>query len=416
LGERHAGEQSQKAMEEVFGVFFDRLVSEWNPCRDAQGNLRFHWDEELGAYDVEVCLDQLEPESTRLRPLLDAVYRQAEERGDRAVDLAPIRRLVAALVETSGRHKLHGMDPPKFGVHACAAGSVDCPHCRYGYPHDRVPRCRRRKMRLVKGDREGSWFARFPCNDRLACSFEEHLLLCNLGNVDWRPCLNLWAVVEYITKYATKAPKGSRRLGEVLKDAVEEVCKYTPEGEGGDLLRKSLQKVYARTLGGRDFHLFEAMQLGLRLPLVFPFLDVVTMNVMGPRRVKNKAEVRRELDRGVNPEEMEMEWDSKVDNFDKRLRLLRRMQRGSRSIEEGEVRYASLFEFYWKFSVSNGRICRSFKPVCLMVTPSFGADCANVAHERHEDYARVCVLAYWRHAHGGAARDASASHARGPGS
>ena len=397
LGERHAGEQSQKAMEEVFGVFFDRLVSEWNPCRDAQGNLRFHWDAELGAHDVEVCLDQREPESTRLRPLLDAVYRQAEERGDRAVDLAPVRRLVAALVETSGRHKLHGMDPPKFGVHACAAGSVDCPHCRYGYPHDRVPRCRRRKMRLVKGDREGSWFARFPCNDRLACSFEEHLLLCNLGNVDWRPCLNLWAVVEYITKYATKAPKGSRRLGEVLKDAVEEVCKYTPEGEGGDLLRKSLQKVYARTLGGRDFHLFEAMQLGLRLPLVFPFLDVVTLNVMGPRRVKNKAEVRRELDRGVNPEEMEMEWDSKVDNFDKRLRLLRRMQRGSRSIEEGEVRYVSLFEFYWKFLVSNGRICRSFKPVCLMVTPSFGADCANVAHERHEDYARVCVLAYWRH-------------------
>ena len=68
--------------------------------------------------------------------------------------------------------------------------------------------------------------------------------------------------------------------------------------------------------------------------------------------MKNKTEVRRELDRGVDREEMEMEWDSKVDYFDKRLRLLRRMQRGSRSIEEGEVRNVSLFEFYWQVLVS----------------------------------------------------------------
>ncbi len=78
-------------------------------------------------------------------------------------------------------------------------------------------------MQLVKGDREGQWHARFPRNDGLCCSYEEHVLLANMGNVDWRPCLKLWAVVQYVTKYATKAPKGSRRRNEVVKAAVEEV-------------------------------------------------------------------------------------------------------------------------------------------------------------------------------------------------
>ena len=102
---------------------------------------------------------------------------------------------------------------------------------------------------MERGAREGQWHARFPRNDRLCCSYEAHILLANMGNVDWRPVLNLWAVVQYVTKYATKAPKGSRKLNEVLKDAVDEVCKYEAEGEGVDLLRRSLQKVYAQSEG-----------------------------------------------------------------------------------------------------------------------------------------------------------------------
>ena len=116
---------------------------------------------------------------------------------------------------------------------------------------------------MEKGDREGQWHAHFPRNDRLCCSYEPHILLANMGNIDWRPVLNLWAVVQYVTKYATKAPKGSRKLHEVLKDAVDEVCTYVPEGEGADFLRRSIQKFFARSFGERDFHAYEAVQLGL---------------------------------------------------------------------------------------------------------------------------------------------------------
>ena len=97
---------------------------------------------------------------------------------------------------------------------------------------------------MEKGDLLGAWHLRFPRNDPLVCSYEPHVLLANMGNVDWRPMLNLWAVVEYVSKYAAKAPKGSRSLGEA------EVCRYTPEGNGTDLFRMSLQKVYSRTVGG----------------------------------------------------------------------------------------------------------------------------------------------------------------------
>ena len=124
-------------------------------------------------------------------------------------------------------------------------------------------------MRLEKGDKPGSWFARFPRNDKLCCNYEQHLLLDNLGNVDWRPCMNLWAVCEYITKYATKAPKGTKRMGDVLAAAVDEVCKFELESEGVDMLRKTLQKVFSKTVGDRDYGIFEAVHLGLRLPLIF---------------------------------------------------------------------------------------------------------------------------------------------------
>ena len=80
-------------------------------------------------------------------------------------------------------------------------------------------------VELETGDREGQWQARFPRNDQLVCSYEPHVLLANVGNIDWRPMLNLWAVVEYVTKYATKAPGKSKSLREVLRQTVDEVCK-----------------------------------------------------------------------------------------------------------------------------------------------------------------------------------------------
>ena len=268
--------QSQRAMEAEFWKYFGRRVLEWNPCFSEEGErrVRFSWSAALQAHDVEADVAEVEsgeaakPERARLGAVLEEVF-AAEERGE-SLDLGPLRRLVAALVQTSGRHDRHGKGPPDPKKDPCARGSEKCPYCRYGFPHRLVARGGARRMHLERGDREGQWDARFPRNDALCTSYEPHLLLANGGNVDWRPCMNLWAVVEYVTKYATKAPEGSRALGEVLRSAMDEVSKYSVEGEGVDLMRRSLQKFYARCLGERSYGVFEAVRLGLGLPLVIP--------------------------------------------------------------------------------------------------------------------------------------------------
>ena len=97
------------------------------------------------------------PERARLRTVLDRVFREEEldaKTGQaKPVDLTPVRRLVAALVESSGRHKLHLRCAPKLGVHACARGKPECPTCRYGFPLPRVARGGARPMRLDKGEK-----------------------------------------------------------------------------------------------------------------------------------------------------------------------------------------------------------------------------------------------------------------------
>ena len=201
-------------------------------------------------------------------------------------------------------------------------------------------------MIIERGEREGQWHARFPRNDRLCCSYEAHVLLANMGNVDWRPVLNLWAVVQYVTKYATKAPKGSRRLNEVLKDAVDEVCTYVPEGEGADFLRRSIQKFFARTLGERDFHAYEAVHLGLQLPQVIPLMPAVSLNTAGTRPLKAAQEMR------LKGDDETVHHDSRVDRFNKRLQLVRKQRGdGHLKVSEVEVRDLSLYEFWSKHTV-----------------------------------------------------------------
>ena len=373
--------------EEEFFQYFGRLVSEWNPAFSADGEPRFVLADEI---DMD-GLDLKDPQRVRLRPVLDVLFEQGES--GEPMDLGPLRQIVTALVQTSGRHTQHRYDPPVFGKHACAHGTPGACFCRYGFPHRCVQRCALRKMILEKGNREGSFNARFPRNDGLCCSLEAHLLLGNLGNIDWRPCLNLWAVVQYITKYATKAPKGSRRLGTVLREVVEEVCKFDTEDAHLDLLRRTLQKFYSRTLGDRDYGIFEAMHLGLGLPLVLPFMPIVSLNTYGTRKLKTARECQEQ------GEDEPVTHLSKVDLFDDRLAILRKRESTRRVpsiITEAELRDLSLYEFYYKYNVWRGNISVSQRRICLMVTPSFSADCANVAHARHNEYARMCVVAFWR--------------------
>ena len=159
-------------------------------------------------------------------------------------------------------------------MHPCASGKSGCAVCRCGFPR-----------------KEGSWYLRIPRNDQLCCSYEDHILLAKVGSIDWRLCLNLWAVLQYISKYATKAQQGSRRMPEVLSGAVDDVCRFVSREQ--DILRRCIRSLFVRSLGERDYHVYEAVHVGLGFPYVFPLLLAVSLNTSGGARFEVTSDTLR---------------------------------------------------------------------------------------------------------------------------
>ncbi len=212
--------ETKEEVEKMFQRVFGHIVSEWNPCCSDDGAVRYHWDDDVGAWDLEAFgYTTKEPEAIRLG---DFLRKQLATDGE-PIDLHPIRMLVARLVQTSCRHTKHNMVSPEIGKDACARGKEGACYCRYGFPHDLVDRELGLTCRFVRGQ-NGEWNARFSRNDPLCCSHEPHILLATLGNIDWRPLIYMHMVIEYVSKYATKAAEGSKKWQEILQAATEEVC------------------------------------------------------------------------------------------------------------------------------------------------------------------------------------------------
>ena len=93
-------------------------------------------------------------------------------------------------------------------------------------------------------------------NDSLLNNFEEHILLMNLGNIDWRPLINLWSVLAYLTKYTSKVGSSSKSIASVFDETIKNVLEFETEDGLHDLWRRSIMKYYNRILGSRDYSLF----------------------------------------------------------------------------------------------------------------------------------------------------------------
>ena len=79
-------------------------------------------------------------------------------------------------------------------------------------------------------------------NDTLLNNFEAHMLLMNLGNIDWRALLNLWSVLDYLTKYAGKPGQGSVHLGVLFDEVLKKLNQYEEEDGIHDLWRRTIMK------------------------------------------------------------------------------------------------------------------------------------------------------------------------------
>ena len=124
--------------------------------------------------------------------------------------------------------------------------------CRYGYPKDLVgPKTASAGAVRLDPMRPGLYNLLLARNDPLINSFEAHLLLANLGNIDWRPLINLWSVLEYLTKYTAKSGKSTKQLSTVFENVLEDVNQYEHKDGHTDLWRRTISKFYNRILGNR---------------------------------------------------------------------------------------------------------------------------------------------------------------------
>ena len=111
---KEARKMSLEEKTDEFWKFFRTQVSEWNPCHiDEDGRVRYRWDEDVGAHDVEVdvegsnaadsmecgvCLESYcpdvgaTPHTVRLGSLLERVLMDEKTgRPREVVDLRPVR-------------------------------------------------------------------------------------------------------------------------------------------------------------------------------------------------------------------------------------------------------------------------------------------------------------------------------------
>ena len=224
-------------------------MSEWHPAKTQQGDPTYNFVVEMLS-----TAEYAQPQCVDLYSLLESVL----DTDDGGVSLQPLHRLLVALIETGQRHVGHGVDPPVWGGHVCARKGSHSKgtchvYCRYLFPRA-LRFFAQLRGSVVKDDphRPGLKNLFLARNDPLLNGFEAHLLLANLGNIDWRALLNLWAVLEYLTKYTAKAGKGSLSFKKTFSNVTAAIYEFGFEKNDGlkDLWRTAIMKFYSRVLGG----------------------------------------------------------------------------------------------------------------------------------------------------------------------
>ena len=170
-----------------------------HPCKDSSGAPL--WKYGSAMYDLVLENVPLpgcaKPQTVNLLELLENVFSSEEP------DTSPLKHVLLALIESGQRHDYHEHGPPEFGKHSCARKGTtedgkDYVYCRYLYPR-RIQQFTPPDYGHV-GEDPHRPDLRNLCltrNDSLINNFEDHLLLMNLGNIDWRALLNLWSILDY---------------------------------------------------------------------------------------------------------------------------------------------------------------------------------------------------------------------------
>ena len=362
-----------KTWEEVetrMSQFFDDYIREMHPCKDDCGNALYPFV--IENLHLPHCA---KPQTFNLCEELETVC------SENSPDLTRLKDILLALIENGQRHTHHGEGPPVLKKHPCARKSKkteDRPsvvYCRYLFPRELWQKMLGKlgtiRMDPYRNDLRNLFLER---NDTLLNNFEAHMLLINLGNIDWRALLNLWAVLDYLTKYAGKAGEGSVHLGVLFDEVLKKLNQFEQEDGISDLWRRTIMKFYSKIIGDRDYSLLEVMHFGLRLPPILSnFGDVENASVSNATVVKTGRALQflKNSDR--------VTYLSKLEKFNERIGYPR-----AAGVCAEDLENLSFYAFWRLFDVRAGRLFRRRTERIIGVTGLGWPSQAAVTNEHHE--------------------------------
>ena len=356
--------------------FFNEFVSEMHPANDSAGRPLYNYVTEMFE-----SVDYAKPHCKNLKEILDEAFTQEEP------DFTKLKQFLLALIENGQRHKGHMDKPPNTNIHPCAridkkTGEI---YCRYLYPRKIYDPDEDHPGQILddphRPDLKNLFLKR---NDEFINNFESHLLLANIGNIDWRPLINLWSVLDYLTKYAAKAGKGTKKLGKVFESVLQSINEWEKEDGLTDFWRRAVIKFYNRILGDRDYTLFETIHFGLRLPGVLSsYGDVSNVSVSNWSVIKSQQHLKYSSpsDRAT--------YLNKIDLFNLRGSLNK-----PNHIQENDLCDISFYAFWRMYDVNNKTISRRRSEKFVALTGNGLPTHAKIDNENHTDYCKRTLYAY----------------------
>ena len=347
-----------------------------HPCKTESGEDLYNFQIENLQYGKAA-----KPHCVNLKEILDNAFAQEEP------DFSELKVILVSLIENGQRHTAHMRSKPNTNVHPCArvdkkTGEV---YCRSLYPRDIYTPTPEKPGKIVddphRPDLRNLFLKR---NDEFINNFEIHMLLANIGNIDWRPLINLWSVLDYLTKYAAKAGKGSKKLGKVFGSVLQQIHDWEREDGLTDLWRRTIIKFYNRILGDRDYSLLESIHFGLRLPgTLSSFGDVHNISVSNYSVVKNRQHLKytTSQDRAT--------YLNKTELFNLRSQLGR-----SAHITDNDLSDLSFYSFWRMYDVHCKKIVKRRQEKFIALTGNGLPQYANDSHNLHADYCKRTLYAY----------------------
>ena len=202
--------------------------------------------------------------------------------GEHGVSIAA-NRWLGRLLNTTNRHTTH----TDYCLRKDKHGN---PFCRFHFPQDPND-CNNRVYfycELVEGGVR--WRLYLPMNDPLRNSVNHWQALAQRSNVDFQPLIDHFAALEYVTKYAAKAEKGSGSFDAVLSSVLSRSEEQMPADSSA---RRVYGAVLSQVVGGRNWSAQEVGHVNMGCKTVTASHKFETIYLAGKRK-RMRTDVSRD--------------------------------------------------------------------------------------------------------------------------